>query len=419
MSAILVIGAFAQAASSAPAPTPAPSPTPPAATEILDPPQRGVANYIDLDAGVGYSINPRVGSGGSDGAGFGRLGVTGVHARSSARTTTILTGLAQVYFYTRDVGSQQSLRLTAIHNTRVNENLSLSGDLGLSYDKGGRLDTSLGGLSGVPFLPGGINPPLLLPVGSDFLSVTGRTLRATGNLGAQWTLSTREFLNASSGLEYVRFDGAADSHYIGVPVSIGYDRQISTRTTIGGSLSARYTDYGGPGSFRSIAPALTFQTALSPTLSLRGNIGVSFGEADNGGVTSHSTGITASLAACSRGDRENFCGRVSIDQQAATVAGPARTIDVGVDYSRQLGPDDSIRFSVNASRFSSPVIFTTTPVFSRAVYVRGAADYSRRIGNRFSGGVSLAARKVTRNGPDPRADFSGSLFIRYRLGDLQ
>ena len=100
-------------------------------------------------------------------------------------------------------------------------------------------------------------------------------------------------------------------------------------------------------------------------------------------------------------------------------AGPARTIDVGVDYSRQLGADDSIRLAVNASRISSPVIFTTFPTFSRATYVRGAADYSRRIGNRLFGGVSVAARKVTRDGPDPRADFSGSLFIRYRLGDLQ
>lgn len=417
MSAFLLIGAFAQAASPAPAEAAPPSPTPPATTEALDAPQRGVINYVDLQGGVGYSINPRVGNGGSSGAGFGNLSVNGVHARSSARSTTILSGLAQTYFYTRG-GSQQSFRLTASHNTRATENLSLSGDLGLSYDKGGRLDTSLNGLAGIPF-QSGINPPLLLPLGSDFLSIGGRTFRANGNVGAQYALSSRDFLNASTGLEYVKFDGVADSHYIAIPVSLGWDRQISTRTTIGGSVSARFTDYGGPGSFRSIAPALTFQTALSSTVSLRGNIGVSFAESDDGITTSHSTGLTASVTACSRGDRDSFCGRASVDQQAATVAGPARTIDVGVDYSRQLGPDDSIRLSVNATRFSSPVIFTTFPSFSRSFYVRGAADYSRRIGDRLFGGVNVSARKVTRNGPDPRADFSGSLFIRYRLGDLQ
>ena len=415
MSAFLLIGAFAQAVTAEP--TPAPSPTPPATTEALDAPQRGVANYVDLEGGVGYSINPRINGGGSDGAGFGRLSVTGVHARSSVRSTTILSGLAQTYFYTRG-GSQQSFRLTASHNTRPNENLTLFGDAGVSYDKGGRLDTSLSGLPGAPF-QSGLNPPALLPLGGDFLSIGGRTFRVSSNVGAQWSMSTRDFLNASSGLEYVKFDGSVDSHYVSVPVSIGWDRQLSTRTTVGGRVSARYTDYGGPGDFRSISPALTFQTALSANVSLVGNIGVSFAETDDGTTTSHSTGLTANISACSRGDRESFCGRASIDQQAATVAGPARTIDVGVDYSRQLGPDDSIRLSVNATRFSSPVIFTTFPSFSRSSYVRGAADYSRRIGDRLFGGVNVSARKVTRNGPDPRADFSGSLFIRYRLGDLQ
>lgn len=412
-----MIGAFAQAASSAPALPP--SPTPPAATEALDAPQRGSANYIDLEGGAGYSVNPEVDGGSDDGAGFGRLSIRGVHVSSSARTSTFLSAFAQAYFYTGDVPIQQSLSLAGNHNLRVNENLSLSGDLGLSYDKGGRLDTSLGGLSGVPFLPTPINPPALLPSGSDFLSVTGRTFRATSHVGAQWALSDRDFLDASGGLEYVKFEGDADSHYIEIPVSIGYDRQISTRTTIGGSVSARYTDYEGPADFRSITPSLTFQSALSATISLTGSIGVSFTEADDGITTTRRTGFTGSLSACSRGDRSNFCGRASVDQQAATVAGPARTIDVGADYSRQLGPDDSIRLAVNASHYSSPVILTTFPTFSKSVYVRGAADYSRRFGDRLFGGVSLAARKVSQDGPDPRADFSGSLYIRYRLGDLQ
>jgi hypothetical protein len=35
------------------------------------------------------------------------------------------------------------------------------------------------------------------------------------------------------------------------------------------------------------------------------------------------------------------------------------------------------------------------------------------------GGINLSGRKLTQNGPDPKADFSGSLFIRYRFGDVQ
>lgn len=419
MSNILIIGAFAQAATAAP-PSPPPSPTPPAAAAAASADvQRGQTTYVDLDAGAGYSTNPQFGFGGDSGAGFGRFSVRGVHTRFSARASTVLSAFAQTYFYTQDVGSQQSLSLSAAHNTRVNETLSLFGNVGVSYDKGGRLDTSFGGPSGIPFLPGELNPSIILPPGSDFLSVTGKTFRANTNFGGQWALSTREFLTASGGLEYVSFDGLTDSHYIAIPVSFGYDRQLSTRTTIGGRVSARYTDYDGPGNFRSINPELTFQSALSATMNLTGGVGVSFAESDDGTDTSRTTGITANLGLCSRGEKGSFCGRASIDQQTATIAGPARTINIAFDYSRQLGRDDSIRLSAAASRYSSPVIFTTGQAFSRSVYLRGAADYSRQVGKRLFAGVNLSARKITRNGPDPDADFSGSLFVRYRIGDLR
>ena len=57
--------------------------------------------------------------------------------------------------------------------------------------------------------------------------------------------------------------------------------------------------------------------------------------------------------------------------------------------------------------------------FSSASYYRAAASYTRKFGLRLYGGVNLAARKLTQNGPDPKTDLNASLFIRYRLGDVQ
>jgi hypothetical protein len=108
-----------------------------------------------------------------------------------------------------------------------------------------------------------------------------------------------------------------------------------------------------------------------------------------------------------------------MQQQAATSAGPARVLSVGVDYSRQLSANDSIQFSLAANRYSNPVVILLGPALTRATYVRAAADYSRHIGNRLFGGVEVAARKLTQSGPDPDADVSASVFLRYRLGDLQ
>jgi hypothetical protein len=57
--------------------------------------------------------------------------------------------------------------------------------------------------------------------------------------------------------------------------------------------------------------------------------------------------------------------------------------------------------------------------FSSSSYYRAAAGYTRRISDRWFGGVNLAARKLAQSGPDPQADFNGSLFIRYRFGDVR
>jgi hypothetical protein len=50
--------------------------------------------------------------------------------------------------------------------------------------------------------------------------------------------------------------------------------------------------------------------------------------------------------------------------------------------------------------------------------LRLAASYSRRINERLSGGVDLGARKLRREGVDPDTDISGTVFVRYRIGDL-
>jgi hypothetical protein len=65
------------------------------------------------------------------------------------------------------------------------------------------------------------------------------------------------------------------------------------------------------------------------------------------------------------------------------------------------------------------VILVSGESFNRATYMRAVVNYSRRIGNRWFGGVNLSARKVAQTGPDPDADLGASIFIRYRFGDVR
>jgi hypothetical protein len=152
---------------------------------------------------------------------------------------------------------------------------------------------------------------------------------------------------------------------------------------------------------------------------LTGAVGASFSSTHDGGGTRHTVGLAGNAALCSAGERSHLCARVSIDQTAATIAGPAKNISAGIDYSRQLDADSSIQLSIDGSHYSSPISFISGQTFSTSTYYRAAAAYTRDFGHRLFGGVNLAARKLAERGPDPKADLNASLFIRYRFGDLR
>jgi hypothetical protein len=420
MSTLALISALAaQTASQAATPPASASPVPPALATAPEA-RRGSSTYLDLEGGVGYSTNPLLEFGGHTAAGYGRVSGHAVHTRVSERTTTVFSALAQNLFYTSHHGSQQLFDFSARHDARVSEKLQLFGDADLYYDKGGQLGTRIVDLPNVPPPPGVTQPPVLLPPGSDFFSITGRQYRASAHVGGQVALSTHDFLTVTSGIDHSIFkSGSIDTRYTTIPVSIGYQRQISAVTTAGARVVAEHTDYNGPTSFNVITPQLTMQSALSERMTFSADVGVSFASIDNGISTSHSTGLAADASLCSRGETSQFCARGSIDQQAATVAGPARTETIGVDYSRQLDANQTIQIAFNASQFSAPISVITGRTFSRSTYVRAAADYTRRLSDRWFGGVSLSARKVSERGPDPRVDVDGALFIRYRLGDIR
>lgn len=419
MSGFLILAALAQAASPQ-----APTETSPASVPTTAP-HIGSSTYLDAEAGLGYSTNPFQAVGSGTGQGFGRLSLHAVHTRISDRTTTVLSAYAQDVTYTGHYGSAQSFDVNGRHDASVNERLHLYIDGDAAYDRGGQLDTRILAIPAVPLLPGTTVPPALLTSGSDFLNVTGRTYRENGDFGGSYALSARDSINFTAGIGHTVFKtGPADTSFTQIPLSIGYDRQINEVTSIGARVAAQLTHYSRTltspaGNVDVVTPEVTAEFKLSPRLTLSGDVGASFSSIREGGLTRHSTGFAGDLALCSLGERTRLCARGSVQQQAATSAGPASVATLELDYSRQLSADETIQASISGNRYSSPTIILARESFSRATYLRAAIDYSRKIGRRWFGGIDLAARKITHNGPDPKADISASLFIRYRFGDVQ
>lgn len=421
MSGLLVVAAFAQATTATgTATTPTTAPVDGAAA-----PHVGTSTYLDAEAAAGYSTNPFLSPGNHTGQGFGRISLNAVHTRVSDRTTTVFSAYAQDTTYTGRYGSEQSFAVHGRHDAAVNEHFRVFVDGDAAYDKGGQLDTRILVIPNVPLLPGTLVPPVLLPPGADFLAVTGRSYHADLNAGAQLTLAPRDSLDFSAGVDHTVFKGTGvDTRFTTIPLSLGFDHELSERTTLGARVVGNFTHYSqtvnNPSSdVRVITPEVTGEFKLSPTVTLSGDVGASFSKVDNPLETRHSTGLAADAILCSKGEFTLLCARASIQEQAATSAGPARLAALEVDYSRRLNATDSIDFSLAANRYSNPIIIVSGQQFTHATYVRAAADYSRSIGHRWFAGVNVAARKVTERGPSPDADLSASVFIRYRFGDLQ
>jgi hypothetical protein len=416
MSALLIAAALAQVGTAA-------GSTPPASADATAPQvHTGKTTYIDLEAGAGYSSNPNLSIVNDQGSAFGRVSLHAVHSRVSDRSTTLLSAYAEDVSYTNHHGSQQSVSVVGRHDAAVSEHTRLFIDGSAAYQEGGQLYTQVLGLPILPpSIPGGtVIPPILIPPTGDFLSITGRTYSFAGHGGATFALGARDSLSLTSGVEHVTFhSGSTSTSYTRIPGSIAYDRQLNARTTVGARVTAEDTEYNGPAHFRVITPQLTARTLLSPRISLDGAIGVSFARIDDGVRTRNTTGLSAQANLCGQGETSYFCAHFSADEQTATTAGPARSISGGIDYTKRLDADQSISFSLGVTHYSTPLSVIIGRAFSSSTYAHAAASYSRRFAPRLFGGVNLAARKLTQNGPDPKTDFNGSLFIRYRFGDIQ
>ncbi|HEV2593848.1 MAG TPA: hypothetical protein VGU01_01450 [Sphingomicrobium sp.] len=424
MSSLALVAVLAaQAATQTGAPPPAPGTAADGTTAPTT--HAGQSTYVDLEAGAGYSTNPVLSVGSNSGSAFGRLSAHAVHTRTTDRTTTVVSGFAQSVFYTNGLNSAQSFDLNGRHQAAVNEKLRLFVDGDFAFDRGGQLDTRILSVPDLSLLSGSTVPPAQFARGSDFLSVTGKTYRAGAHIGGQLVLGPRDSFDFSTGIDHSTFrNGLFDTRSTTIPASIGYDRQLNERTSVGTRVVAQFTHYSGvilngARNFRVITPDVTGQIRLSEKLKFSGDVGVSFSSVDDGLLTRHSTGVTADANLCSATERTQFCGQLSLQQQAATSVGPARVMSAGMDYSRRLGSSDTIQFSLSAVRYSNPILVVAVPSFAHATYVRVAADYSRKVGNRLYGGVDLAARKITQHGPGPDTDLSAAVFIRYRLGDVE
>ena len=118
---------------------------------------------------------------------------------------------------------------------------------------------------------------------------------------------------------------------------------------------------------------------------------------------------------CRTTESERLCGRVARYAQTSATTALVTTNSAGVDWFKKLDEAQTLQLSASVVRY---VAEDATNIERTSNYYRLAASYSRKINARLSGGVDIGARSLRREGVDPDTDISGTVFVRYRIGDL-
>jgi hypothetical protein len=381
--------------------------------------QRTVS-FADLNAGAGYSNSPLLQSRSGSSA-FARLSITGYHAWNGERgSTSVSAFLENTTYLGGGYGSKQIFRVNGQTNRAVSEKLSVFGDVGISGDAAGQLTNRFTGPIIAP--PPDTNP---LPDNNlDVINLSGRQYRVNGDAGASITTSARSSVSLTAGAAHVFFTGGNKvSDYTTIQGSIGYSHLLSERSSIGATVYLQREDFRGNDYSNVVNPTLTFRTQLAQDIVANGAIGVLAIYSYRLGQSDHTYSPSFTASVCKSGERTQYCANLSRSAQAPlsiglaqNTGGTAITTNFNLTYAREIGRKETIRALVTAT--SSSRITVLDEGRFRTTYLTSLVSYDRKVGNRLFAGVSASARKLVQTGPDPRMDFNGSVYLRYRLGDL-
>ena len=390
--------------------TPADSADAPAATANRS------ATYLDLTAGLGYSSNPRMEFGDSTGSAFGRVSARGFHSIAGERTSGSVTGFVEASSYFQDYGLESIFALEGNISHQASEKVTVFGSAGFTGDISGQLSNRFLYTPPDVVVPDPNIPPPVTVEDPDLFGFAGRQYSMYGQVGASIRVSERGRVNVSGGAKRIFYSEDLLNDYTSLFGTVSYDHTLSERTSLGASVMVDHTNYDNSSDTTTIInPTVYVRTQLDENWEATAALGVSFAKVERFGDTDNSTNFSADGSICRTTATERLCARLAQYSSASATEGLVTTSSLGVDWFKRLDVNQTIQLSASAVRYEiDDPIFDTGP----SHHYRVAASYSRRINDRLSAGADLGARTLRLDGPDPDADFSGSLFVRYRLGDL-
>ena len=381
-------------------------------------PNRINATFLDLTASVGYSTNPFFEFDNSNGSFFGRASARGVHSFGNETGRTSITGFVEGTTYFNDYGLKSIFQVAADTQQTVSETVTVFGNAGFSGDLSGQLGNRFLYTPGQVIVPDPNLPPVPVPVQDPTLfSFAGRQYDLYGQAGASIRTSERGSITLSGGAQHYFYTSSFLNDYTTIFGNAAYNHQLSQRATVGFSVGAHHTEYSGLSDQSTIInTAATARLLLSESWDLNGSVGVSFSNYDRTvGGNGNATNLSLDAALCHTSQSERLCGRVARYTESQSRNSLVTTNSIGINWFKLIGANQTIQLATSYIHYKSNFQILGD---TKSDYFDFTGSYSRNFNPRLSGGVDVSYRKLVQTGPDPDMDLSGSLFVRYRLGDI-
>jgi hypothetical protein len=370
---------------------------------------------LTSSAVAGYSSNPFLERDPVSSA-YAELAATPRYLMLTERSQSALEGRFRLTKYFQNFGTSKSYGLSARHNQRVSEQLTVNGELLFDDSVVGERRDILG-----------VAPPLSGPLpepGDDLepdpdAAVEGlrqrrTTYRASG--GFSLRRSELDTIGVDGAVERVSFPSTGTlTSYWSQSVSGRYTRALSSVSSLGGAISAqRYVYDGDGGHFSIISPQLVYVRRLGPFWSIDAAAGALFVRGRMLGASMNSIDVSANLSACRRTERADFCVLARRDATASGFGGARKTSRGQLTYSYRLRDRQTIDLALSAATSSGSGIDRET-----ARSISASAGYRREVSTRLTVGASVDYRTASNAIVGRARDAQARVSLGYRFGSLR
>lgn len=369
---------------------------------------------LDVSVGGGVATNPFLDSNGKT-AGSVTIGVSPSVFVEDELGESRLSGDLRLTQYFQHYGSDISGALEAATIRKLDERTQLqitaSARTSRSALRDGLLFSSAPGDT-----PGPLVPPLSPILDTTLAGTRARTTSIGTTIGIAHQLDELSGVNAAIELNGTYIDKGAGFDYRSASFSVGYQRQLSPRTTVTMGTQVGAVDYLGRrlGDSLIVSPRAGVQQQLSDRLNLVADAGISFVRTAVFGGHSERVTFAGSLGLCDRTPNRSLCLSGSRSAQPTALGGVSTVTTAALNYDARLSRVDRVALGARYGRTNEDG--AGLPLVRVTDFVGASATYSRDISERVALTVTPSYAKLFDDLQPRSANYAIMFGLTMKLG---